>query len=270
MQFKDILVHIDNSPQCVDRLDLALRLARQHGAHLTGLYVVIHPPYAPRAERMRQDETQAQEMFARRTARDEIGAQWLAADWGTVGVSTVEVLNYYAHTKDLVVVGQTDPSGQPWNVPADLPQGVVVGAGRPVLVIPYSGSFTGVGKRVVIAWKAGRVSARAVNDALPFLLGAEQVFLLSISNPGEPTGDERGAAELIRVNLERHGIAVSEDRIVMQTIPIANLLMTYAWEHSCDLIVMGVHARKPRGKYDLGPVAKDFFDHMTLPVLMSH
>ena len=269
MKFKDILVHIDNSPQCANRLDLALKLAVEHGAHLTGLYVVIHPPYAPRAERMKTDEAQARAMFERQAGAAKIGAEWFAADWGTVGVTMVEVINFYAHTKDLVIVGQTDPSVQPWDVPADLPQQIVVGAGRPVLIVPYSGSFASVGRRPIVAWKAGRLSARAVNDARPFLLNAEEVFVLSISGPSEPL-DETGTADNIRVNLERNGIKVREDRIVMQTIPIANLLMTYAWENSCDLIVMGVYAQKSRGGYDLGPVAKDFLNNMTLPVLMSH
>jgi nucleotide-binding universal stress UspA family protein len=270
IKFKDILVHIDNSPQCGSRVQLAVALAREHDASLTGLYVVTHPPYAPRGEKMKSDQIKAQEMFARATASADIRAEWFAADWGTVGISMVEVINFYAHTKDLVIVGQTDPSVQPWDVPADLPQQVVVGAGRPVLVVPYSGTFKSAGRRAVVAWKAGRVSARAVNDALPFLLGSEEVFVLSITAPGEQKKEGTGNHGSLRVNLERHGIGVKEESIAMSTIPVANLLMTYAWEHSCDLIVMGVLVQTTRGKYDLGPVAKGFFDSMTLPVLMSH
>lgn len=270
MQFKDILVHLDSSPQCANRIDLAVGLAKEHGAHLTGLYVVIHPPYAPRSDGMNSEQARARELFEFKTAEARIQAEWTAADWGTVGVSMAEVVNYYAHTKDLVIVGQTDPAVKLWDVPTDLPQEVVLGAGRPVLVVPYSGSFTGVGRRVVVAWKPGRVSARAVNDALPFLANAEQVHLLSISFPGEAPLEGDGAQDSLGKNLERHGIEVSEDRIVMENIPVANLLMTYAWEHSCNLVVMGVQPVRSRGAYDLGPVAKDFFKQMTLPALMSH
>ncbi|MGI9304899.1 MAG: universal stress protein, partial [Gammaproteobacteria bacterium] len=39
---KDILVHMDNSKQCESRLRVALDLAMQHDAHLTGLYIM--PP----------------------------------------------------------------------------------------------------------------------------------------------------------------------------------------------------------------------------------
>ena len=270
MKFKDILVHIDNSPQCANRLELALKLAREHGAQLTGLYVITHPPYAPQDEQMKYDEDQAKAMFELKTGGTDVKAEWSSVDWATVGLDMAEVLNYYAHSKDLIIVGQIDPGKKQWGVPPDLPQRIIMGAGRPVLVVPYAGTFDSVGKRVIVAWKAGRASARAVNDALPFLLNAEEVFALSIKDPDAQQWFETGTEGGIRTNLERHAIKVKETHITMKSIPVANLLMDYAWEHSCDLIVMGVYAQNHRGKYDLGPVAKGFFDHMTLPVLMAH
>ncbi len=270
MKFKDILVHIDNLQPCANRLELAIKLAQEHGAKLTGLYVVTHPPYASLGESEKRDEAQAETMFALKTGTADIRAEWLPVDWATVGVGMVEVLNFYAHTKDLIIVGQTDPSMKSGNVPTDLPQQIIVGAGRPVLVVPYTGRFSTVGKRAIVAWKSGRASARAVNDALPFLLNAEEVIVLSVRDPGEQQRGEQETDSAIRSNLEQHAIRIKEAHIVMRNIPVANLLMDYAWEHACDLIVMGVYAKKSRGKYDLGPVANVFFDHMTLPVLMSH
>ena len=40
MAFKDLLVHLDGSEQSNTRLRLACRLAKDHGAHLTGLHVM--------------------------------------------------------------------------------------------------------------------------------------------------------------------------------------------------------------------------------------
>ena len=40
MPLKDILVHLDAAPHSAGRLDLAVDLARRHGAHLTALHVV--------------------------------------------------------------------------------------------------------------------------------------------------------------------------------------------------------------------------------------
>ena len=51
MALVDILVHMDSTPHCPARLDLAIGLARQHRARLTGLYVMAHDYYHPQDER---------------------------------------------------------------------------------------------------------------------------------------------------------------------------------------------------------------------------
>lgn len=43
MEFKDILVHLDNSPHCTTRLELAIKLAGEHKTQLSGLYVISPP-----------------------------------------------------------------------------------------------------------------------------------------------------------------------------------------------------------------------------------
>jgi nucleotide-binding universal stress UspA family protein len=43
MALKNILVHVDDTSQCKQRLDVACVLARQHGAHLSAIYVVPLP-----------------------------------------------------------------------------------------------------------------------------------------------------------------------------------------------------------------------------------
>ena len=55
MPLKDILVHLDATPRCAARLELAARLARQHDAHLIGLHVIdtVPPALARRWQRRR-------------------------------------------------------------------------------------------------------------------------------------------------------------------------------------------------------------------------
>src|SRR5689334_4354148 len=111
MAFKDILVHMDNSKQCASRLAVAVNLARECRAHLTGLYVITHQHYSPHNESMQRRVAEAEELFRRQTAAAELNAEWLPADWATVGVTMVAVLNHYAHAKDLIIVGQSSPEG---------------------------------------------------------------------------------------------------------------------------------------------------------------
>ena len=73
----------------------------------------------------------------------------------------------------------------------------------------------------------------------------------------------------ILTHLLRHGIQAREVNLEIGTIPVDNVLMNFAWEHGCDLLVMGVYARTVRGSLAVGPIARLFFEQMTLPVLMS-
>jgi nucleotide-binding universal stress UspA family protein len=269
MNFKDILVHMDISQQCAARLDLAVNLAVRHKAHLTGLYVVTHPPYASESEALVQKAAELMEMFNQKTAGAGISAEWLPVDWNVAGIDMVQILNYYTHQKDLIIIGQTDESAKEGDTPSDLPERVILGSGRPVLVVPYAGTFDTVGERIIVAWKPGRASARAVNDAMPLLRNAKEVRVLSIKTPDElETAAKRPDCEICR-HLERYNINVMEENLVTADIPVANILMNYAWENGCDLIVMGAYAHIARGTVTLGPVARQLFDHMTLPVLMS-
>lgn len=270
MGFNDILVHIDSSPQYLNRLDLAIRLARDHGAKLTGLYVVTHQYYRPEQEGLRRRISEAEEVFRQKTAREQVPGHWLCADWAVVGGSMVEVINYYAHAKDLVIVGQTSHGQPERDYPLDLPERVVKGAGRPVLVVPYAGSFESVGNRVIVAWKPGRSSARAVNDAMPFLTAAKDVRLLEIRSPDDQKTVEVSPREDIAGHLRLHGIAVKEEHLVTGDIPVANILMNYAWENGCDLVVMGAYSYSGRGTIQLGSIADQMLDSMTVPVLLAH
>ena len=42
---------------------------------------------------------------------------------------------------------------------------VLLAAGRPVLVVPYAGSFADAGKRVLVAWNASREATRALTES---------------------------------------------------------------------------------------------------------
>lgn len=270
MEFKDILVHIDNSQQCAARLELAIRIAAEHQATLTGLYVITHPHYTSQGEAQLLKVTQARELFESLTAGADIHADYLCVDWSVSGDNMVDVINYYAHQKDLVIVGQTGHDRMQGDSPADLPERVVTGSGRPVLVVPYTGTFNTVGERVLVAWKAGRASARAVNDAMPFLFKAKEVLVVTATSPGDRNISSAEQNADICSHLKRHAITVREDSFVTGDVSVNNVLMNYAWEHGCDLLVMGIIGHPPHGLRAVKPVTKDFLEHMTVPVLMSN
>jgi hypothetical protein len=58
-----------------------------------------------------------------------------------------------------VLIGQPDAEDGS-GVDPSLAHRLVLAAGRPVLVMPYAGTFDAVGKRVLLAWNASRERAR--------------------------------------------------------------------------------------------------------------
>jgi nucleotide-binding universal stress UspA family protein len=269
MALADILVHIDNTPNCAARLKVALKLAKRHQSSLTGLYVISHTFYEPRHGLAEVAEEAARNIFDQHTKDAGIPINWLCVDWSVIGVSVSEIINHHAHYTDLVVVGQTNPDTAEHHIPADLPERIVAGAGRPVLIIPFTGTFPHVGNKILVAWKAGRESTRAVNDALPFLKTANKVTLLAV-NSFDHYGDDESLCADIGDHLARHGIMTSPERVMTAGLTIGDTMLNRACDEGFDLLVMGAYAHTPQGTLVLGEVARHLLKHMTIPVLMSH
>ena len=264
MTFKDILVHIGNSDHCGAVLDLAIGLARKHQAHLTGLYVITHRHYSSQLESTLAKAAEAQAIFMGKTGEAGISAEWLCVDWPVVGESVSKIVNLHAFCKDIVIIGQTESASRNGEIEPDLPERVILGSGRPVLIVPYAGKFDTVGERAMVAWKTGRESTRAVNDAMPFLLTAREVRILALgsSDAGESAGR-------VAAHLARHGIRVERELFSVEEISVGDVLLNQVWEEGCDLLVMGGYTRTSRGMV-LGPIARHILKQMTSPVLMSH
>jgi nucleotide-binding universal stress UspA family protein len=174
-----------------------------------------------------------------------------------------------ARYADLAILGQHDPDDAA-SGPRYLPEEVVLGGGRPVLIVPYIGPTATFGERVSIAWDASREAARAVNDALPLLRRARQVGVVSVNPRPWPFahGEEPGAD--IGLHLARHGVKVEVQRIEGQGIDTANAILSHLADQSADLLVMGAYGHSRLREFVLGGVTRTILREMTVPVLMSH
>jgi len=136
MEFRNILVVLDYTPACRARLELATRLAKQHSARLSGLYVVSHGFFESKNNEASSHADQVQYAFIEATGRAGVDAHWIGVDEHTVGVGVAEIVNQHAYYYDLVVVGQDEPGNVEGSLPSDLPERVVLGSGRPVPIGP--------------------------------------------------------------------------------------------------------------------------------------
>lgn len=278
MGIKGILVHIDNREPCQARLEVAINLALAHQAYLIGLYILGEPYLPPhikaqinadvlaaQAEAARGESAKAEAMFRQRVEDAGVASEWLCLKG-----ERVDVLGEQARYCDVAVIGQRDPQVIEASGTGDMPDHLVLSIGRPVLLVPYVGTFPTIGKRVMVAWDGSRLATRAVNDALPILHGAEQVNIIMVCSDGRPAemSEERG--ERICQHLARHGIAAKAHHYRADDIGIGDLILSRAADEGADLIVMGAYGHARWRELVLGGVTRHLLKHMTVPLLMSH
>ncbi len=266
MSMKEILVHLDNTDRCQTRLDVAVSLSISHQAHLTGVYATPPPYYAVNWVDPPPEILEMEKFFRKQTASAGIDAEWICTDELGLTSSVSDRMTLQAHYADLVIVGQADPDAGIQRKYNDLAERMALGTGRPVLVIPRFGEFETVGQRVMLAWRGGKASARALNDAIHFLEEAQQVNLLMINPDDQFEVHEKSLCTY----MAHHGVMASVDRLSVDDVHAGDVLLNQACDLGVDMVVLGVVAHKRLGKIGLGSVGKHFLEHMTIPVLMSH
>lgn len=275
MGLKDILVHVDNSKHCERRLELAAALAAAHQARLTGLFVRTYPrvPQFVRAQfgpdvlalqRQFAEEAskQGQQLFERVMGKSGVSHEWRSADG-----DPFDLLALHGRYADLTIVGQRNPDGDDEQPIAD---NLVIDAGRPVLVVPHTGSFQRPFERVLVAWNASREATRAVNDALPLLRAAKKVVVLAVNPNGGFDGHGEVPGADICLHLARHGVNAEAQSVKADDMHAGAMLLSRAADQGMELIVMGAYGRSRVRELVLGGATKHVLDHMTVPVLMSH
>ncbi len=264
MSIKDILLHIDDSPACEKRIDAALNLALTNGARVTGLYIVTFGYYQPHYLHAEENMAAAAALLVSKARAAGVTVNCRSIVSSVSGVEARELLIRNSHCSDLVVVGQ---ESRRTVRSAAVVEHLIMGGGRPVLVVPAAGSFPFIGRHVLVAWKNGREATRALHDALPILQRAEQVTLLAVSS-----GDESGPSpwEGIEEHLQCHGIQARTALQPATSATLADNLLNHVCEGGHDLLVMGAFQPGSRRGLQLGAAAAQILREMTIPVLMSH
>jgi nucleotide-binding universal stress UspA family protein len=165
------------------------------------------------------------------------------------------------------VLGQPAPDDGA-TVNHDFVEHVALGAGRPVVVVPYAGAFAAIGKRALVAWNGSREATRALTDAIPLLREADKVYLMVFNRRGNGTHNLPGAD--IGLYLARHGVTVEVSVQASDEVDVGNQILSRVADLDIDLIVMGAYGHSRMRELVLGGVTRTIFDSMTAPVFMSH
>jgi nucleotide-binding universal stress UspA family protein len=200
--------------------------------------------------------------------RDRLSRDAIAGEWRLVEGNPPVTVALHARYADLVVVGQPNPD-EPQDSDA-VTMTTVMTSGRPVLAIPFAGEFSVVGERVLVAWNASREAARALNDAMPLILGAKTVTVLAINPKRGVVGHGDVPAADISLHLARHGVKAEAAHTVARDIADGEALLSYAADLGVDLIVAGAYGHSRARELVFGGVTRTLLTEMTAPVLLSH
>jgi nucleotide-binding universal stress UspA family protein len=286
MALRDLVVLLDGTARDDTKLAVAVGLAQQHDAHLTGLCALElllpadlsfalggYPDLWALPEFARQIESQGRTKAAmiEENFRERLRREGLRGDWAFETGPLISAVTHRAHATDLVVAGQTDPDSPPPASTRTLLVDVLMTAGRPLLLIPYAGRFEAIGTHTLIGWTPTRESARAVHDALPLLVPPAKVTVLTVQSSKPAPSTRLLPTADIAEHIARHGLDVTAARtVVSDGLSPADALLDYASDISADLLVVGGYGHSRTREMILGGVTRDLLQHMTVPVLMSH
>jgi nucleotide-binding universal stress UspA family protein len=305
MAIKDIVVQQGPDSRSVARLEIAINLAKTHGARIIGVFAMadlqdarfwLIPPgkkwIEASREILKKSAADCEDVFNAR-----IAAEGLGGEWRTVSGLPTSILAISGRAGDLTIVSQTDPQESIYG--GGIPDHLVLSVGGPVLLVPYIGEFKDLDRRVMIAWNGTREAARAVRDAIPLLSRAEMVLVYVVS----PTGQDPLAGADICAHLERHGIKTelqhaglgAESDAVDSSLTtvgdfgfqqpgvcaqsrhpevgefsIGDTLLNAVTDNAVDLLVMGAYGHSRVRELVLGGATRRILDAMTVPVLMSN
>jgi hypothetical protein len=113
-------------------------------------------------------------------------------------------------------------------------------SGGPVLVLKQGAFPADFGRKILVAWKDSRESARALRDAWPFLSQAEEVHFLTVSRDAKAELDD-----LLQWHLHVHGCKNAR-------------------------LVLGLYGHSRLREMVLGGVTRDLLHDIPMPLLVSH
>lgn len=296
---RDLLVHVNDEIASAKAMEMAALLAAATGARLT--VVATGSPVLPWAGlgaetvAFARAAEQAQRETLHTVVARLVGAHARSVtapvEVHVVADDAAEVLAAHARTSDLVIVAQRDPDADGGLGPVQAGR-LLVGVGRPVLVVPYIGAFGGASappasavlRRILVAWADTRETVRAVHDALPLLARASHVELVSFAGGPHDVPSRRAALDGVAAHLARHGVRAQVSVAAhgeptsgarrrqgwQPDVAVSEALLSHAADMQADLIVMGAYGHSRLRELVLGGVTRALLGAMTVPVLMSH
>jgi nucleotide-binding universal stress UspA family protein len=281
MMFRDVLVHLPSERPVRPVIDVALGLAMAHQWNLDAISIgyeslsaagmVVDNGGAAAAAVIGLEYERALERANAAISVFEVEARLAKIAFGSRAVAAIPAdaeatIGALSRLYDLAIVLQPDPSFSSFD--NNVSQAVLFNSGGPMLMIPYIQRGKLDARHIGIAWDGGRLAARAVRDAMPFLKAAEAVTVIAVNEDRTDAGE--ASADQLVIHLARRGIKARIERLTADRRNVHGTILSIAADGNIGLLVMGGFGHSRLQERILGGVTRGMFESMTVPVLMSH
>ena len=288
MTIKTILACVSSAESGRSALETAKHIARRFDAHIEALHVRADPrglvPYTGEGmdgsmieEIMEVTEREGGDRAVKtRQMFDEFcdGSGLAIAETPGAGSGPTiawreetgredEIVALRGRLFDLVVVGRPMRDAA---LPSPITlEAALLDTGRPIAIAPPAAPAE-VGRSVAIAWESSPEAGRAIAAALPLLMQADTVTLLS----PEPVESPVIPAEEALARLAWSGISANIKKFSISNLEIGAAFLDQAQQVGADLLVKGAYARSRLRQMILGGRTRHIITHTEIPVLLAH
>lgn len=281
---KTILVPVEESTVLPSMLETALLAARRFGGQVDGLHVrpalpgvvaagaaglvAATPDLVESFERQDRERTErAQSLFNEFMRAKGVGPTPVAdgPNYGWIEETSPgdDAVGSRGRAYDLIVVGRP-VRGQTTPAMSTL-EAALFESGRPLLIAPPHAPAA-LGNNICIAWNGSTETARTIAFAMPFLLRARRVTVVTVEGafvPG-PSG-----AEIAR-NLARNGIPVEAFDAKDGGRTPGEAMLAEAAANGADMMVKGAYTHSRLRQMIFGGATSQILAAAEMPVFMAH
>ena len=272
MSYKSIIVNLDIDGPVVPILKLAIDLAMHFEARLIGFSAAeAHLPFggpeggAIAAEVWQQEKDDIEHRLLKLHAEfDKLTAGAVKAEWRQMVGDPTRSLAVTARLADLIVIAARSGAATGDAYRTVDPGSLVIQSGRPILIAADADAPMAA-KHAVIAWKDTREARRAVADAVPLLLSAEEVSVVTVDR--EPNEATRKAIADVGAFLLHHGIKARTE--VISAKDESRSLREFFGACRADIVVSGAYGHSRLREWAFGGVTRSLLDQVGLNRFMA-
>lgn len=278
MSYVSLLVHVEDSNQSDCRVQLASSLAARLNARLIGVAgpTIESPMIDPSgfvkigADAITQQLCWADSAMkaAEMRFRNNISIASDRIEWRGVPDPAIDTVLGQSSVADLIVVGRRSSTPSDTDYTALDPADVVMGCGKPVLIVPPGISMLS-DDHIVVAWSNTREARRAVIDALPFLQLASNVSVVEVANASEFCAAAQRVSQ-VENYLNLHHVNARGYALESIDGSVADQIVAFAEHKHADFLVAGGYGHAQLRERIFGGVTDALLYNCPKCCLFSH